>query len=65
MHWNVTNDEEFGPTKLLKLKYGSGHQIIKTFCKIGSAKKLGLPSLIYRNFKTARKVLSHAECIEI
>ena len=66
MHWNLVNDEEFGPTKLLKLKYRREGQIIQTFCKIGSAQNLGPPSLIGRNFKTLRKVLlNHAECIEI
>ena len=60
------NDEEFGSKKLLKLKYRRGDQIIQTFCKIGSPKKLGPPSLICRNFKTMRKpFLIHAEWTEI
>ena len=60
------NDEEFESTKLLKLKYRSGDQIIQTFCKIGSPQELGPPSLIYRNFKTLRKVfLIHKEWSEI
>ena len=66
MHWNLMNDKEFGSIKLSKLKYRRGHQIIQTFCKIGSPKKLGLPSLICRNFRTLRKVvLIHAEWTEI
>ena len=66
MHWNLMKDDEFKSTKLLKLKYRKGHQIIQTFYKIGSTKKLGPPSLICRNFKTLRKVpLNREECIEI
>ena len=38
MHWNLMNGEEFGSTKLLKLKYRRRDQIIQTFCKIGSPK---------------------------
>ena len=58
------NDNEFRSTKLLKSKYRRGHQIIQTFCKIGSPQKLGPPSLICRYFKTLRKVLlNHAECM--
>ena len=60
------NDNEFGFTKLLKLKYSRGDQIIQTFCKIGSPQKLRVPSLTYRNFKALRKVLlNDAEYIEI
>ena len=60
------NDEEFESTKLLKLKYRSGDQIIQTFCKIGSPQKLGPLSLISRNFKALRKTLvNHAEYIEM
>ena len=60
------NDGEFGYRKLLKLKYRRGDQIIQTLWKIGSPQKLGLPSLICRNFKTLRKVLlNHAEYIEM
>ena len=36
IHWNAMNDEEFGSTKLLILKYRMGDQIIQTFCKIVS-----------------------------
>ena len=65
MHWNLVNDEEFGPTKLLKFKYRRGDQIIPTFRKIGSPQELRPRSLIWRNFKTLKKVLlNHAECIE-
>ena len=61
-----SNDDETVPIKLLKLKYRRGHQIIRTFCKIGSPQKLGPPSLICRNFKTLRKVLlNHAETFKI
>ena len=43
-----------------------GDQIIQTFCKIGSPQKLGPPSLIWKNFRTLRKVLLiHAEMTEI
>ena len=64
IHWNVMNDNEFGPTKLLKFKYRRGDQRIWTFCKIGSPKKLGPPCLICTNFNTLRKVLlNHAKCI--
>ena len=63
---NLMNDKEFGSLKVLKLKYRRGDQIIQTFCRIGSPQKLGSPSLIYRNFKSLRKVLrTQAECIEI
>ena len=60
------NDKKFWCIKLLKLKDRRGDQIIQTFMKIGSSQKLGLPSLISKNFKTLRKVLlNRAECIEI
>ena len=60
------NEEKVGSLKLLKLKYRSGDQIIQTFSKIGSPKKLGSPFLISRNFKILRKVMrNHVECIEI
>ena len=66
MHWNLMSDEEIASKKLLKLKSRKGDKIIQTFCKIGSTKKLGPPSLIWRNFKTVRRVpLNHVECIEI
>ena len=66
MHWNLMKDDQFGSIKFLKLKYRRGHQIIQTFCKIGSSKKLGAPSLICRNFKILKKLLlNDAECIEI
>ena len=65
MHSNLMRDNEFGSIKLLKLKYRRGHQIIQTFCKMGSPQKLGPPSLICWTFKTLWKVLlDHAECIE-
>ena len=38
------NNEEFGPLKLLKLKYRPGDQIIQTFCKIGSLPEIRSPS---------------------
>ena len=60
------NDEELGSKELLRLKYRRGGQIIQTFCKIGSPQKLGVPSLLCRNFRTPRKVLvNHAEYIEM
>ena len=66
MHWNVTNGKEFGSTKLLKLKYRRGDQIIQNFCKIASPKKLGPHCLILINLNSLRKVLlNHAVCIKI
>ena len=60
------NDEEFGSTELLRLKYRKGDQIIQTFCKIGSQQKLGPRSLICGNFGTLKKVfLIDAEWTEI
>ena len=44
-------DEEFGSFKLSKLKYRREDQIIQPFCRIGSLKKLGLPSLTWRKFQ--------------
>ena len=64
MHGNLMNDDEFPSTKLLKLKYRRGEEIIQTLCKTGSTEKLGPRSLFCRNFKTLRKVLlNHAECM--
>ena len=54
------NYAEFGSTKLLKLKYRRGDQIIQTFCIIGSPQKLGPPSLICRNFKSLTKESSES-----
>ena len=66
MYWNLMNDKEFWSTKLLKLKYRRGHQIIQTFCIIASPQKLGPQPLICRKFKTLRiLLLNHAKCIEI
>ena len=66
MHWNLIIDKKFCPKNLLKLKYRRGDEIIQTFCKIGCQQKLGLPSLICRNFMSLRKVLlHHAKCTEI
>ena len=59
------NDEEFCSLKFVKLKYRRGDQIIQSFCRIASPKKLGPPSLICGNCKSMRKVLlNHPECIE-
>ena len=66
MHWNLMNDEELMIIKFLKLKYKTVHKIIQTFCKIGSTQKLGPPSLVSRNLKNLqKKLLNHAECIEM
>ena len=63
---NLMKDKEFGSLKLSKLIYRMGDQITEPFCRIGSPKKLGIPSLICRNFETLRKVvLTHAGGIEI
>ena len=60
------NEEEFVSTELLRLKYRSGDQIIKTFCKIGSSQKLDAPTLICTNLENLTEVLlNHAKCIEI
>ena len=48
------NDEEFGSLKLLKLKYRSVDQTIQPFCRIVPPKKLGVPSLICKNFKSEK-----------
>ena len=55
MHWNPMNDEEFGSIKFLKLKYRRVDQIIQTFCRIDSPRKLVPPSLTCRNFKSLIK----------
>ena len=66
MHWNLMNHKEFGFLKILKLKCRMGHQIIQTFCKIGSPQKLDPPSLICTNLKSLRELLlNHAKFIEI
>ena len=57
MHWNLMDDDEFGYTKLLILKYRKGDQIIKTFFKVGSPQKLGLPS--------KKNPLNHTEDMKI
>ena len=60
------NDQEFGSSKLLKVKYRKGDQIILGFPRIDSPQKIGSPSLIHGKFKSLRKeLLNHAECIEI
>ena len=65
MHWKLINGEKFWSKKLLKLTYRRGDQIIQTFCKIGSPKKLGPPSLISRNLKTLKEaLLNDTKCIE-
>ena len=51
------NDDEFGYVKLLILKYRKGDQIIKTFFKVGSPQKLGLPS--------KKNPLNHTEDMKI
>ena len=65
MHWNITNDDEFGSIKHLLFKYRWGEQIIQTFFIINSPQKLSLPSFICTNFKTLRKMLlNHADWID-
>ena len=50
----------------IEIQKGEGDQITQTFSKIDFHQKLGLPSLICRNFKTLTKLLlNHAACIEI
>ena len=66
MHWNLITEYKLGSTKLLKLKYRTGDQIIQTLYKIDSPQKLASHSLTCRNLKTVIKVLlNYAECIKI
>ena len=67
MHWNLMNDEEFEPVKLLKLKCRRVDQIIQTFCKIGSPLKFGPPPLfnLYKFQDSEKIIVNHAECIDI
>ena len=53
---------EFGFTKLLKLKYRMGDQIIQTLLQNWFPQELGPPSFISRNFKTLREVLPPESC---
>ena len=60
------NNKELGSRKLLKLEYRKVEQIIQAFYKFGFPQKLGTPCLIFRKFKTLRKVLvNYAKWIEI
>ena len=43
MHSNLTYDKEFGSSKLLKLKYRRGDQIIQPFCRTGSLQEIKSP----------------------
>ena len=67
MKWNLMNDEKFGCLKLLKLNYRSGEPNNSAVLENWFApKKLGLPSLVFVNLETLRKILlNHTECIEI
>ena len=55
MHWNLLDDEEFGWLKFLKLKYTSGDQIIKPFCRIGSTQEIRSPHFNLRKFEKTEK----------
>ena len=57
MQRNLMNDYEIGYIKLLILKYRKGDQIIKSFFKVGSPQKLGLPS--------KKNSLNHTEDMKI
>ena len=57
MQRNLMNDYEIGYIKLLILKYRKEDQIIKTFFKVGSPQKLGLPS--------KKNPLNHTEDMKI
>ena len=51
--WNLLNDEEFWPLKVLKLKYRRGDQISQGFCRIDLPQEIrSLHSLICENFKS-------------
>ena len=43
MDWNLMNDEKFWSSKLLKLKYRRGDQIIQPFCRTGSLQEIKSP----------------------
>ena len=58
MHWNLTNDEEFGFFKFLNMKYRRGNQL--TSAELIPNKKLGRSSLIWRNLKKLRKSTSES-----
>ena len=49
------NDKEFGSRKLLKLKYRSGEQIIKTFYKIGSPPEIRSPLFNLQKFQDSEE----------
>ena len=60
-HWNLMNDEEFWPLKLLKLKYRRGEYSHSS--ELLPTKKLGAPSLICKNLESQGKVLlNHSKC---
>ena len=56
MHSNLMIHEEFGSTKLFKLKYKRGNQIIKTLCKIASPPEIRSPIFDSQKFQDCGKV---------
>ena len=44
------NDDEFAPTKFLKLKYRKGDQIIQPFCRIGLPQDVRSPFFNFGKF---------------
>ena len=59
------NNNEFGFITLLKLNAEGENKKFRLSAKLLPPQKLGTTTLIYRNFKTLRKLpLHHAELIE-
>ena len=55
MYWNLVNDDEFRPVKLLKLIYRKGDQIIQTFCKIDPPPEIRSPLFYLYKFQDSEK----------
>ena len=58
------NDTEFWNLKLLKVKYRRGDQRIQLSAILVLRKKLGSPSLMFRNLKTLGKVQKYSFIME-
>ena len=52
---NLMNEEEFRPSKLLKLKYKREDQINQLFCRIGSPQEIRSPLFNLRKFEKPDK----------
>ena len=60
------NDEEFGSSKFLKLKYTKEGQIIKSFCRICSPQEtMSRVFNLQKFYKTEKSTAESLECIEI